>query len=138
MHHIIYLSQAKTNLSPTELVVMLLQARDNNMRQNVTGALIYGRGKFMQLLEGEEQVVRAIYRKIVADARNYEVFKLADKAITHRSFEEWSMAFAEITPRQFDHLVGYIPPAEFEQQASTGRFLDDLLLEQMKELVRPI
>lgn len=138
MHHIIYLSQAKADLSPTELVFILIQARENNQRQNVTGALVYGRGQFMQVLEGEESVITSIYQKIVTDTRHYDALKLVDKPVQQRSFHDWSMAFAELTTAQFDHLTGYMLPSEFEQQGSIGSTIDDLLLERMKELVRPI
>jgi hypothetical protein len=138
MHHIIYLSQAKTGLTSSELVFILRQARENNQRQNVTGALVYGRGQFMQILEGEEEVIIDIYQKIASDSRHFEAFKLADKPIQRRSFQGWSMAFAELTPSQFDQLTGYTAPTEFEQQESIGSMIDDLLLERMKELMRPV
>ena len=138
MHHIIYLSQAKADLTPADLLTILRQARANNQRQHVTGALVYGRGQFMQVLEGEEAVVTAIYQQIVTDPRHEAAFKLADKPIRGRSFQDWSMAFAELTSVQFDALTGYASPVEFEQQPSLGSLIDNLLLERMKELLRPI
>lgn len=70
MHHIIYMSRATSHPSPMELVILLLQARDANERVAVTGALVYGNGQFMQVMEGEEAVVTALYERVTHDPRH--------------------------------------------------------------------
>ena len=52
MHHIIYLSRATRRPTDDELAILLTQARAANAQQNVTGALVYGDGQFMQIIEG--------------------------------------------------------------------------------------
>jgi hypothetical protein len=70
MHHIVYMSQATDHLTPITLVTLLMQARTLNERQHVTGALVYGHGQFMQVIEGEEAVVKNLYERIARDPRS--------------------------------------------------------------------
>lgn len=135
MHHIIYLSRAVRELSPAELVSLLLESRTYNEQAGITGALAYGDKQFMQVIEGEETAVTELYGRIARDPRHQSVFKLADKAIAERSFESWSMAFREATPGEFADLTGYASPAEWQRIDFGSASADALLLERMRELV---
>lgn len=136
MHHIIYMSQANKLFSPATLIALLMQVRALNEYRNITGALVYGDGQFMQVIEGEEQAVTALYRRISQDKRHKNVFKLADKAISERNFHEWTMAFQEVSPDQFKNLAGYASPNELAQQLNAVSATDKLLLDKMKELLQ--
>lgn len=135
MHHIIYMSRARKTLTQASLVGLLQQARRANEQHHITGALVYGEGQFMQIIEGEQAAVAALYERIARDPRHEAVFKVADKAIGARSFTEWSMAFQPISPASFENLVGYISPAQLASQLQADSAADNLLLEKMKELV---
>jgi hypothetical protein len=137
MHHIIYMSQAKKLVTPAALIALLMQARALNDYRNITGALVYGDGQFMQVIEGEEAVVTALYQRISQDKRHENVFKLADKGISARSFQEWNMAFQEVSSAEFADLTGYVSPGELAQQLSAVNATDRLLLDKMKELLHP-
>ncbi|MGI4820213.1 MAG: BLUF domain-containing protein [Janthinobacterium lividum] len=139
MHHIVYLSQAKEPLTPPALVALLRQARLLNERQHVTGTLVYGNGQFMQLIEGEEAVIKALYERIARDPRHHQVFKLADKPIAGRRFAEWSMAFGEAPAKEFQELqglVGYMSQAQLRHQVETSSAADGLLLDKMNRIVK--
>lgn len=118
-----------------ELVNLLLQSRDNNERLGLTGALVYGDGQFMQVIEGDKQAVTALYARIAADPRHQGVFKMADKTITERTFHNWSMAFRELSSGEFADLVGYMSPDVWEQLTVSSNSPDALLLDRMRELV---
>jgi hypothetical protein len=138
MHHIVYMSQAKKHLTPTELIVILMQARALNERHQVTGALVYGNGQFMQLIEGEASVIRNLYERIAGDPRHQHVFKLADQPIERRSFAEWSMAFGQPPAEEFQELkglVGYMSQEQLTHQIETSSAADGLLLDKMKRIV---
>jgi len=135
MHHIIYMSRAATELKPTDLAALLVQSRRNNEQAGITGALVYGDGQFMQVLEGDEAAVMDCYQRIAQDPRHDAVFKLADKAIEERYFVNWSMAFHELPPDQFTDLTGYVSPAQWEQAVFTSASADTLLLERMRAIV---
>jgi hypothetical protein len=138
MHHIVYMSQAKEHLTPTTLVALLMQARLLNERQQVTGALVYGNGQFMQIIEGEETVIKDLYERIARDPRHQNVFKLADKPIAGRRFAEWSMAFGEAATNEFQELqglVGYMSQEQLANQIETSSAADGVLLDKMKRIV---
>jgi hypothetical protein len=138
MHHIVYMSQATDHLTPITLVTLLMQARTLNERQHVTGALVYGHGQFMQVIEGEEAVVKNLYERIARDPRHRNVFTLSDKPIANRRFAEWSMAFGETRPDEFEELqglVGYMSPEQLKHQVETSSVADGPLLDKMRRIV---
>lgn len=135
MHHIIYLSQASKKFSVRELVTLLLEARGRNEQCHVTGALVYGAAQFLQVMEGEEEVVADLYQRIARDARHQNLLKLADKAIAQRLFADWSMAFDEVAADQFQELLGYVSPEELVTQAAASNAVTKLLVDRVKEMV---
>lgn len=135
MHHIIYLSQATRPLSDEELAKLLAQARHDNAQQAITGALVYGGGQFMQIIEGEEAQLAMLYAKLLQDGRHGQVFKFADKPIVQRSFADWSMAFRPLSPEQFAELAGYLTPEQLNLQAPGLSATDGMLLQMMKTFV---
>jgi hypothetical protein len=139
MYHIVYSSQARESMTLTTLVVLLMQARALNERQHVTGALVYGDGQFMQVMEGEESVVKGLYERVARDPRHHDVRTLAQGPIATRSFGQWSMAFGEVPADQFQVLrkvAEYQTPAQMTDQLTVNRETDGLLLDKMKELVQ--
>lgn len=135
MHHIIYGSRATQPLSDDDLLTLLLQARSHNQLHDISGALVYSNGQFMQVIEGEEEVLAALYERLLRDPRHTQLVKYADKAIAERSFSEWSMAFQPVSEAQFAGLLGYVPARHFASTAPELGRADGLLLSMMKELV---
>ena len=138
MYHIIYSSRAKEAMTLTTLVVLLMQARALNEQHHITGALVYGDGQFMQVMEGEEAVLQALYERIVQDPRHHDVRTLAEGPIARRSFAQWSMAFGEVPAAEFQVLqrvAAYQTPTQMANQLATSQAADERLLTKMKELV---
>lgn len=135
MHHLIYMSTAAQTMTDENLAQLLETARTQNARNNITGALVYGSDRFMQIIEGEEVVLADLYARLLADPRHTGVVKLADKEIMQRSFIGWSMAFQPISDSDFSSLAGYVAPNELDLRASNLSAADDLLLQMMKSFV---
>ena len=70
---------------------ILLQARRNNPKNDLTGALIVRGDLYLQLLEGPQAAVQAIYDKIARDDRHLAVKLLSHTPVTARLFPNWSM-----------------------------------------------
>jgi hypothetical protein len=139
MYHLIYISQAKENMTLTTLVVLLMQARALNERHQVTGALVYGAGHFMQVMEGEEAVVKDLYARVAQDVRHYNVRTLAEGPLPTRSFAQWSMAFGEVPAAEFEVLrrvAEYQTPAQMAGQLAANGTTDGVLLAKMKDMVQ--
>ena len=73
------------------LTGILLQARENNARNGITGALICRGDLFVQMLEGPRDVVTSTFARIARDERHADVVKLLCRDIDKRLFPEWSM-----------------------------------------------
>ena len=93
---IVYISSAKLGLTDSEIINIVEDARINNEKSEITGLLLFNRGNFMQLVEGDEQAIEALYEKIRKDNRHTEVKLLLKESITHRNFSTWTMAFRNI------------------------------------------
>jgi hypothetical protein len=107
MLQVIYTSEAKTKFSPAELQDLLLIARHNNDRDAITGMLLYEDGTFLQVLEGENEVVEATYHRIAADKRHHKIMVIARFEVDHRSFHDWEMGFFDASAGQLLQLPGY-------------------------------
>ena len=92
----VYISSAKLGLTEGEIVNIVEDARINNEKIGVTGLLLFSKGNFMQLVEGEEPVIDTLYEKIRKDNRHAEVKVLLKESITHRNFGDWTMGFKDI------------------------------------------
>ena len=70
---------------------ILILARANNPRDAITGSLICRADIYLQLLEGPEAAITALYAKILRDDRHLEIKKLLQRPITERMFPDWAM-----------------------------------------------
>lgn len=93
MIRLVYLSAAMPTLSQGDLEQILSVSRDNNKASGVTGLLLYGRGSFIQVLEGEAADVDACYERITRDPRHSALLPVLREPIKNRSFANWSMGY---------------------------------------------
>ncbi|GGG41703.1 BLUF domain-containing protein [Hymenobacter glacieicola] len=107
LYHLVYQSSATTPLREDELTALLTQSRAWNQSHDLTGLLLYCDGNIMQVLEGTEEEVRYIFRRIEVDQRHFGVTKLSDGPIQGRNFSQWSMGFRAVNPAAFQRLAGY-------------------------------
>ena len=70
---------------------LLIQARENNIRNDITGALVCRADLYLQLLEGPKQKIEKTFEKITEDDRHVEVRKLLSQASPTRLFPGWAM-----------------------------------------------
>ncbi len=110
MYYLIYLSTAIRPMGEEDLFDILTKSRNNNLRDKITGLLLYADGTFIQVLEGSLENVLATYHKIVNDERHKNVIKLVSDPLEKRVFPNWSMSFAALSPEKLKELEGYINP----------------------------
>jgi Sensors of blue-light using FAD. len=91
MYHLIYVGSASKPFSQLELDDLVTKARQNNIRLGITGMLIYKDGNFIQLLEGEEDVVKKLYETIRTDTRLNETTVINESEVAERQFSDWVM-----------------------------------------------
>ena len=64
-------------LTEKDLPEIAEQSKHNNIDRGLTGLLVYGNNQFIQVLEGAEQDIEILYKKLLNDKRhtNLEVVK---------------------------------------------------------------
>ncbi|MBA6292523.1 BLUF domain-containing protein [Colwellia sp. MB3u-70] len=93
MFELLYTSISPAGLSEVELMRMLKQWRLKNQALDITGMLLYHDREIMQILEGEEDKVKALFQTILLDNRHRNIEVIYEGNIKDRAFSEWSMAF---------------------------------------------
>jgi hypothetical protein len=73
------------------LAGILMSARRNNPRHEITGALICRHDLYLQLIEGPDAAIDALYARIAVDDRHDDVRLLLNEAVDARLFPAWAM-----------------------------------------------
>lgn len=116
--YLIYISKTANLMRQKELEKLLYYSRERNKRRDITGLLLYVEGNFMdnddrnltrklsgrfiQIIEGNETEVRALYNSIQHDSRHTHIILLKEAEIATRNFGEWSMGFCAAHIKQED------------------------------------
>ena len=106
---LIYTSQPRVALSQDVLREISETSQAMNTKRNVTGALMMAENVVMQILEGEENDVRALYQKILHDKRHMDCEILVAKRTEKREFGNCGMTFHEVgteTAEEVLELIG--------------------------------
>ena len=89
-----------------DLEDILEHARSNNAKKGITGALVYVDGVFLQILEGDTEVVKELMTKISRDVRHETVTVLKQGEIPAPTFSDWRMAYISATAEQVAKWAG--------------------------------
>ncbi len=88
---VIYTSRATVPLNDVELRKMVAAASRRNRGSNITGMLYCADDAYLQVLEGDEKEVLALYADILNDARHKNIHTVVIRPIEERSFPNWAM-----------------------------------------------
>jgi hypothetical protein len=88
-----YASTATREMQREDLLNLLRYARRRNAAEGVTGLLLYQGGHFLQVLEGDPEPVRAIFKRICKDPRHGRIVVLFEEVVSERQYPDWSMGF---------------------------------------------
>jgi Sensors of blue-light using FAD len=108
LFRLVYRSQAAAAFTRPELPELLHRARLKNQQHLLTGLLLYAGHQFMQVLEGPEPALSALYSTIQADPRHTSVHMLSYEPIEIRAFPDWRMAFAPTDAVVLEQATGYL------------------------------
>ena len=130
---LIYTSDAAPGLGDAELAAILAAAHRNNPALGLTGMLLYGRGLFIQVLEGADDAIEAMMDRIESDPRTGNIRRLMLRSVDAPEFADWSMGFRQLSeadwarhpsvngffddPPDMSHFKAFGSPARFLLQA---------------------
>jgi hypothetical protein len=123
LYRVLYCSRNRLAGAPEtyngEVQHILAKSRENNVRDGVTGGLLFSEGCFAQVLEGPVGMVETTFERIQCDSRHGDVTVLECTEITARDFPDWSMAFTG-TDASPNPLAGGALTAAFTGHSSAG------------------
>jgi len=91
MYSLTYVSSASSRFLEGDFERVAAVSANNNQRDDITGALLFKEGTFMQVLEGDEAVVCRTFARIASDPRHQGLITLLRGEIQERQFPEFSM-----------------------------------------------
>ena len=102
MHLIVYMSEyvGNSNSMFSDIGDIITTSKTNNPKHGITGILLYHKGRFVQVIEGEEEDLRALMQKIEKDDRHKDLKYLVDESITERGFDQWNMDFFNLSDKE--------------------------------------
>ena len=104
------------------VATLLGEAQRNNARDGLTGVLAAHNGWFLQVIEGQREVLDRLLRKLETDPRHRNISVIDRTPVSHRRFADWSMANARITPS----LKIALDKLATDPETQPGRIIDML------------
>ncbi|MEM1441023.1 MAG: BLUF domain-containing protein [Verrucomicrobiota bacterium] len=116
---LVYKSTTSWDILNNQVLAKLAESSyRNNAKNNISGLLILSDETFLQVLEGPDEAVNALYEKIVKSPLHHDVRLLSFQQIASRNFHDWSMRFVDLndvpkSPRElfrkkYEDTEGYI------------------------------
>ncbi|MBD3862456.1 BLUF domain-containing protein [Olleya marilimosa] len=118
---IIYSSQATQHFNKRELLDLLHDARAFNTIDNITGVLMHKDGLFVQVIEGDHDIIDDLLQRLRRDIRHSEIKIINDQTVETRLFGIWSMGCADFD----DPSLSLIPGIRTD--LSDPKVLEDLI-----------
>mgnify|MGYP000639135969 FL=1 len=107
IYQLVYASKAIDTFCENDLIAILSQARKFNQLAHITGTLIYHRGFFLQLLEGDHaDVTNLFYAHIANDKRHHNITVFHEGYALQREFPNWRMGFYGINGNENYPFLG--------------------------------
>lgn len=95
MFELTYRSVANSCSSKKDILEILNSAKEFNSQNKITGCLVFYEDHFIQILEGEKNIVKKIFKKIASDLRHTEVQVLSEGSKDTRFFPDWNQDIPE-------------------------------------------
>ncbi|RFN59806.1 BLUF domain-containing protein [Marixanthomonas ophiurae] len=106
---ICYVSSASRELENNELENLFYEVQTNNDDADITGVLLYYYGNFLQVLEGEKDILLDLFESIKKDKRHKNIITIFNKQNEHRIFEGYKSGFSIVkTKSDLKNLKEYL------------------------------
>ncbi|BAO54105.1 BLUF domain-containing protein [Nonlabens marinus] len=100
---ILYISRAADQLNEIDILELLENSEYRNNKKGLNGILLYGEGSFLQVLEGEESLVKETFAKIEKDKRHDTLIVLFEEKAKEMVFRNYNSKFNLVIDK-FDWL----------------------------------
>ena len=100
MFTICYVSSAYPGITEDQLNELFTTTQKNNTASNITGLLLYQSGKFLQVLEGDDDELKNLYEKIEQDSKHNNIFVILKQKCKRRIFENYESRFSIVKSKE--------------------------------------
>jgi hypothetical protein len=83
-----------------EKLFEFVKLKNNDLK--ITGILMYSDGNFLQVLEGQKDLIDPLFKKIKQDSRHYNIINIFDRAIINPCFSKYHSNF-KVVGESYDH-----------------------------------
>jgi hypothetical protein len=102
MYQLIYISSSTKSLAREEFLELVAQSQGKNDAMGITGVLMFKDGNFMQVLEGEQELIAKLYSTIKVDPRHTLVCIIQEGPISLREYQGWSSTYFNSEEGQYE------------------------------------
>ncbi|AUC81519.1 BLUF domain-containing protein [Lacinutrix sp. Bg11-31] len=122
LRRIVYTSQASKQFSKRSLLDLLHDSRAFNTIDNISGVLMHRNGCFLQVIEGESDVVNSLFIRLLKDPRHKEVKIILDSSVDSCLFSNWAMGCADFDDPELSMMPG------IRTDLSDPKVIEDLII----------
>ncbi|WP_310396746.1 BLUF domain-containing protein [Hymenobacter sp.] len=127
VYQVLYRSRATRPFNENQLQQLIEKSRRHNAEHGITGLLLYSESRFVQVLEGPQDAVRAVYARVQQDSRHTQVVTVSEGPTPVRRFAEWSMGLGHAAGPAVVRALETVVTQEIEP----GTLPDDSLLQAL-------
>jgi len=135
-HTIIFVSSAIQNFTSDELLGFLNTFRAERLKKNLSGIILYANGNALSMIEGEKEVVETEFNLTKSCPNHHDIIKIYDKAIPHRYFENYSLAFKVIGNASLKSIDDFATDENREYWDECLLLTDDPIIKIIKDFIR--
>lgn len=88
-----YVSTADINLTSEQIDEVLSWSENWNNTHHIKGLLLYSDGNFLQVIEGNKEIILKLFEGIKKDPRHHNIIKIFGKEIAAGSFDDYKSDF---------------------------------------------
>jgi hypothetical protein len=124
VRRVIYTSRSLMGDAPSAVEAMVERSNVRNAASDITGMLWSDGACFAQVLEGEKDVVEALFERIKMDVSHDDIEIVLDREVSHRLFGRWGMAQPDDSPLSTYNSAFLIGLAATDKSRSCQRLAD--------------
>ncbi len=93
IYSLVYVSSTSEVLKEAGIKKVFDYSTRWNIDHGISGFLVYKGGNFIQLLEGDEKMIKPLFKRILKDERHLNVTIILREQIPQRSFDGYECGF---------------------------------------------
>jgi len=105
LYQLVYKSNVSEAFDASKIDEFLAIIQSTNKQLGITGLLIFDGEHFLQVLEGQYNVISKLMTSIQRDNRHNHVVTLLKESIPKREYEQWAMQFLAKGPESMDKII---------------------------------